>query len=147
MTFYTETYLRNHQQVNSLINYSMMLVILVGLIITLLYYYRHRLRVRYRDLSIILLLCLLFITGLQVTNIQKSNTIRQQSNQTLPFIRAVARDHHLKSNEVMINSTTLNDGIIVRFRQRDYRVNLSTNGDNYTLERAHVVNRKVHIER
>lgn len=63
------------------------------------------------------------------------------------FIHAVAEDHHLKNNQVLVNSTTLTDGIVVRFNKKDYRVNMSANGNNYTLERAHVVDHHVNIQR
>lgn len=63
-----------------------------------------------------------------------------------PFIKAVARDHKLSSKQILVNSTTLTDGIIVRFKGKDYRVNFSPNGDNYTLTRTHVVNHEVNVQ-
>lgn len=147
MTFYTESYLVNHQQFNSLLNYTVIVVLLIALIVTLLIYSRHRLKIRYRDLSIFFVLILLFFTGLQITNIEKSTTTANQASQMVPFIHAVAKDHHLKNNQVLVNSTTLTDGIVVRFNKKDYRVNMSANGNNYTLERAHVVDHHVNIQR
>lgn len=46
MTFYTESYLVNHQQFNSLLNYTVIVVLLIALIVTLLIYSRHRLKIR-----------------------------------------------------------------------------------------------------
>ena len=63
----------------------------------------------------------------------------------IPFIKAVARDHNVSPQKVVVNSTTLTDGILVRIKDRDYRVNLSQTGDNYTLTRAHVVNNQVNL--
>ena len=60
-------------------------------------------------------------------------------------IKAVARDHNVSPQKVVVNSTTLTDGILVRIEDRDYRVNLSQTGDNYTLTRAHVVNHQVNL--
>lgn len=147
MTFYTESYLVDHQHFNSLFNYAVIAILLIALIITLVVYSRHRLQTRYRDLSMIFVLILLFFTGLQVTNMEKSATTANQSSQMVPFIHAVAKDHHLKNSQVMVNSTTLTDGVIVRFNKKDYRVNMSPNSDNYTLERAHVVNHQVNVQR
>lgn len=147
MTFYTKSYLVDHQNFNSLLNYSIMTVLLLALIVTLILYSRHRLQIRYRDLSIICVLILLVFIGLQITNLEKSSTAANQSSQMIPFIHAVARDHHLKDSQVMVNSTTLTDGVVVRFNKKDYRINMSSNGDNYTLERAHVVNHQVNVQR
>ncbi|MDM8333442.1 hypothetical protein QUW46_02465 [Limosilactobacillus panis] len=36
---------------------------------------------------------------------------------------------------------------MVRFKGRDYRVNMSPSGDNYTLTRAHVVNHTVNVQK
>ena len=147
MTFYTESYLVYHKHFNSLFNYAVIAMLLIALIVTLVIYSRHRLQTRYRDLSMIFVLILLFFTGLQVTNMEKSATTANQSSQMVSFIHAVAKDHHMKNNQVMVNSTTLTDGVIVRFNNKDYRVNMSPNGENYTLERAHVVNHQVNVQR
>ena len=146
MTFYTDHYLANHQQLNSLINYAVILVLLVLLAFTLLYYFRHQLQTKYRDLGIIFFLLLLIFGGLQVTNMEKSQAQHTQATQMRPFIRAVARDHQLKPSQVVVNSTTLTDGIIVRFNKQDYRVNFSPSGDNCTLTRTHVVDHHVNIQ-
>ena len=49
----------------------------------------------------------------------------------IPFIKAVARDHNVSPQKVVVNSTTLTDGILVRIEDRDYRVNLSQTGEKY----------------
>lgn len=46
----------------------------------------------------------------------------------IPFIKSVARDHNVSPQKVVVNSTTLTDGILVRIEDRDYRVNLSQTG-------------------
>ncbi|MBD7894307.1 DUF3290 family protein [Limosilactobacillus sp. Sa3CUN2] len=147
MTFYTEDYFLHQQQFNSVINYAVILVLIILVLINSFRYLHHQLQTRYRDLGIIFFLLLLIFAGLQITNLEKSYSQQSQSLQMRPFIRAVARDHNISSDKVVVNSTTLTDGIIVRFNKKDYRVNLSPNGDNYTLTRAHVVDHRVIIEK
>lgn len=147
MTFYTYQYLADHQQLNSVINYAVILILLILLIGTFIYYFRHRLQTKYRDIGIIILILLMIFCGLQVSNLEERYTQQSEATQMKPFIEAVARDHGLKTNQVVVNSTTLKDGIIVRFRQQDYRVNFSPNGDNYTLTRAHVVDHHVDLQK
>lgn len=122
-------------------------IIIFALLIAVmtLLYLRHRLITRYRDLGIIFFLLLLLFIGFQVTDMEKSTTQQSQTTQMIPFIKAVARDHNVSPQKVVVNSTTLTDGILVRIEDRDYRVNLSQTRDNYTLTRAHVVNHQVNL--
>ena len=132
MTFYTESYFMHQQQFNSLINYTVILILILLVLINSFRYFRHQLQI---------------FAGLQITNLEKTYSQQSQSLQMRPFIRAVAKDHDISPNKVVVNSTTLTDGIIVRFDKKDYRVNLSPSGDNYTLTRAHVVDHRVIIQK
>lgn len=145
MTFYTISYLSNHQHMNQLFNYVAIIIFVLLIAVMAFLYLRHRLITRYRDLGIIFFLLLLLFIGFQVTDMEKSTTQQSQTTQMIPFIKAVARDHDVSPQKVVVNSTTLTDGILVRIEDRDYRVNLSQTGDNYTLTRAHVVNRQVNL--
>ncbi|MEY8441748.1 DUF3290 family protein [Lactobacillaceae bacterium 24-114] len=146
MTFYTLSYFERQQQVNSLFNYAIIIILLLLIIFNLFRYYRQHLRTRNRDLVIIFLLLLLIFTGIQVTNLETGAKRQSATIQMQPFIKSVALDHNLKPNQVMVNSKTLQDGIIVRFKKKDYRVNMSPSGDNYTLTRAHVVDHRVIVQ-
>ena len=145
MTFYTISYLSNHQHMNQLFNYVAIIIFALLIAVMTLLYLRHRLITHYRDLGIIFFLLLLLFIGFQVTDMEKSTTQQSQTTQIIPFIKAVARDHNVSPQKVVVNSTTLTDGILVRIEDCDYRVNLSQTGDNYTLTRAHVVNHQVNL--
>ncbi|MCC4502424.1 DUF3290 family protein [Limosilactobacillus reuteri] len=145
MTFYTISYLSNHQHMNQLFNYVAIIIFALLIAVMTLLYLRHRLITHYRDLGIIFFLLLLLFIGFQVTDMEKSTTQQSQTTQMIPFIKAVARDHNVSPQKVVVNSTTLTDGILVRIEDCDYRVNLSQTGDNYTLTRAHVVNHQVNL--
>ncbi|WP_251547955.1 DUF3290 domain-containing protein [Limosilactobacillus caecicola] len=146
MTFYNLTYLQNHQQTNTTFNYVMMIIFAVLLLVMIIQYTRHRLVTKYRDLGIIFALLLVIFIGLQYTYLESAHTQQAQSSQMVPFVKAVAKDHHVKTKDVVVNSTTLTDGIIVRIKDQDYRVNLSEGGNNYTLTRAHVIDHRVLIQ-
>ncbi|NMV52265.1 DUF3290 domain-containing protein [Lactobacillus reuteri] len=145
MTFYTISYLSNHQHMNQLFNYIAIIIFVLLIAVMAFLYLRHRLITRYRDLGIIFFLLLLLFIGFQVTDMEKSTTQQSQTTQMIPFIKAVARDHDVSPQKVVVNSTILTDGILVRIEDHDYRVNLSQTGDNYTLTRAHVVNHQVNL--
>lgn len=145
MTFYTISYLSNHQHMNQLFNYVAIIIFVLLIAVMAFLYLRHRLITRYRDLGIIFFLLLLLFIGFQVTDMEKSTTQQSQTTQMIHFIKAVARDYDVSPQNVVVNSTTLTDGILVRIEDRDYRVNLSQTGDNYTLTRAHVFNHQVNL--
>ena len=145
MTFYTISYLSNHQHMNQLFNYVAIIIFALLIAVMTLLYLRHRLITHYRDLGIIFFLLLLLFIGFQVTDMEKSTTQQSQTTQMIPFIKAVARDHNVSPQKVVVNSTNLTDGILVQIEDCDYRVNLSQTGDNYTLTRAHVVNHQVNL--
>lgn len=130
---------------NQLFNYIAIIIFILLIVVMAFLYLRHRLITRYRDLGIIFFLLLLLFIGFQVTDMEKSTTQQSQTTQMIPFIKAVARDHNVSPQKVVVNSTTLTDGILVRIEDRDYRVNLSQTRDNYTLTRAHVVNHQVNL--
>lgn len=61
------------------------------------------------------------------------------------FVEGVAEDQHVSENEVLVNSTSLKDGIIVRFNEEDYLVHLNDDNNSYTLERTHIIDHNVYV--
>lgn len=75
----------------------------------------------------------------------QNNRDFSQSHMLLKFIESVATDNHISTDEVLVNSTTLKDGIIVRYNEEDYTVHLNVDNNSYTLERTHVIDHNVYI--
>ncbi|MDM8333443.1 DUF3290 family protein [Limosilactobacillus panis] len=84
----------------SIVNYSVIIILLLLIIFNASRYLHHQLRTRNRDLGIIFFLLLLIFTSLQVTNLEKDFNQHSQSLQMQPFIKAVARDNGLKSHQL-----------------------------------------------
>ena len=88
---------------------------------------------------------LLVLVGLQPEQyFQVSNQI-SQSQLLVRFVEGVAEDQHVSENEVLVNSTSLKDGIIVRFNEEDYLVHLNDDNNSYTLERTHIIDHNVYV--
>lgn len=66
MTFYGISYLQNNAGVNDYIKYGLIFAALLFLIFVFSAYLRHRLDTKYRDLTIIMLLLLLFLLGVNI---------------------------------------------------------------------------------
>ena len=147
MDFYTYHYLQVHQQAFTLVGYG---ITIAASLLVLYYswrYFRHRFVTRYRDLSVILLLIVLILVGVQVGQVLAKHQNPWQANQIIPFVLAVAKDHNLKPSQVMVNQTTLKDGLLVRFAGRDYQLQLSADHNSYVLQRAHVIDHQVRVNR
>lgn len=147
MDFYTYHYLQVHQQAFTLVGYG---ITIAASLLVLYYswrYFRHRFVTRYRDLSVILLLIVLILVGVQVEQVLAKHQNQWQDNQIIPFVLAVAKDHNLKPSQVMVNQTTIKDGLLVRFAGRDYQLQLSADHNSYVLQRAHVIDHQVRVNR
>ena len=145
MDFYTYNYLQTHQQTVNLISYTTILVVLLLILYYAWRYFRNRLVTRYRDLSIVFLLLTLILLGIQVEQLTFAHQNQWQSSQIVPFVKAVAKDHNLKVDQVMVSQTTLNDGMLIRFNKRDYQLHLNYDHNSYTLQRAHIINHNVYV--
>ncbi|KRM97168.1 hypothetical protein FC19_GL002092 [Liquorilactobacillus aquaticus DSM 21051] len=146
MTFFGISYIENQLQLNDFIKYIVTFILVLVLFIVSTLYWRHRIQTKYRDLSIIVLLLLLFMLGLQYSDYIQSESRHSQSSQMVTFIENLAKDKHLNSSEILVNSTQLTDGVVVKIKNSYYRTNLSSDQSNYTLTKTHLMNKKISIE-
>lgn len=126
MTFYTLKYIQNNQNADRTILYVLMLVAALAMVIFAILYLRNRFATRYRDLGIIALLFLLLFAGTQYEKYEQINMQKSEATQIIPFIKSVAKDENVSTSDVLVNSTTLIDGMIVRINSKniDYQLKL-----------------------
>lgn len=149
MTFYTLKYIENNQNNTQVILNILMIVAAIAMVIFALLYLRDRFATRYRDLGIIALLFLLLFAGTQYEKYLQINMQKSQAVQIVPFIKSVAKDANVKESDILVNSTTLVDGMIVRINSenKDYQLNLDDDNNTYTLTEAHVIDHKVEVKK
>lgn len=147
MIFYTLKYIQNNQNADRTILYVLMLVAAIAMVIFALLYLHDRFATRYRDLGIIALLFLLLFAGTQYEKYVQINMQKSEATQIVPFIKSVARDEGVKNSDVLVNTTNLTDGMIVRIDSKniDYQLNLNEDRNTYTLTQAHVIDHKVEV--
>lgn len=148
MTFYTLKYIQNNQNTDRTILYVLMLVAALAMVIFAALYLHNRFATRYRDLGIIALLFLLLFAGTQYEKYVQINTQKSEATQIVPFIKSVAQDENVKNSDVLVSSTTLIDGMIVRVDSKniDYQLKLNDDRNTYTLTQAHVIDHKVEVK-
>lgn len=145
MDFYTLDYIVSHQSADSTRRVvAIIILLLVGLVFSVLYL-RDKARTRWRDAGVGLLVLSLVLLGIQTEQyLQVSNQL-SQSQLLVHFVEGVATDHGVSTSEVLVNSTSLQDGIIVRFNEEDYLVHLGDDNNSYTLERTHIIDHNVYV--
>ena len=74
---------------------------------------------------------------------------KSEATQIIPFIKSVAKDENVSTSDVLVNSTTLIDGMIVRINSKniDYQLKLNDDHNTYTLTQAHVIDHRVEVRK
>jgi len=89
---------------------------------------------------------MLVLVGIQTEQYLDLSDQAAQSKQLVLFVKGVAQDQKISTDEVLVNSTSLKDGIIVRFKDENYRVHLNEDNNSYTLERTHIIDHNVYVD-
>lgn len=145
MRFYGIDYLQMQSNVNDYLKYIVIFSALFILIVVFSLYMRHRLQTKYRDLTIIAFLFLLFISGVQYADYTDSQNIHSQSSQMVNFIRLLSQKKGVNVNSIFSSSIQLSDGIIVKINDFYYRVNLSLDQKTYSLVEVSLVTQDIEI--
>ena len=145
MDFYTLDYIVSHQSADSTRRVVAIIILLLVALVFSVLYLRDKARTRWRDAGVGLLVLSLVLLGIQTEQyLQVSNQL-SQSQLLVHFVEGVATDHGVSSSEVLVNSSSLQDGIIVRFNEEDYLVHLGDDNNSYTLERTHIIDHNVYV--
>ncbi|WP_312499089.1 DUF3290 domain-containing protein [Enterococcus sp.] len=138
MTFYGLHYMQEQSALNDYVKYFFIFASLFVLLIVFSLYMRHRMKTKYRDLSIIALLFLLFVSGVQYADYTQSENRLSQSSQLVNFVQRLAADQQVEEDAVYVNALQLADGVLVAFNDHYYRVSLNADFSAYTLEEAYL---------
>ena len=146
MDFYTLDYIISQQSTDSTMRVISILALLLVCMVFSVLYMRDRMRTRWRDLGVGALILSLVLVGIQTEQYFDLSDQAAQSKQLVLFVKGVAQDQKISTDEILVNSTTLKDGIIVRFKDEDYRVHLNEDNNSYTLERTHIIDHNVYVD-
>lgn len=146
MDFYTLDYIISQQSTDSTMRVISILALLLVCLVFSVLYMRDRMRTRWRDLGVGALILSLVLVGIQTEQYLDLSDQAAQSKQLVLFVKGVAQDQKISTDEVLVNSTSLKDGIIVRFKDENYRVHLNEDNNSYTLERTHIIDHNVYVD-
>lgn len=140
MNFYGIDFLENQSNINDYLKYFLIFGSLVLLILVFSLHLRHRINTKYRDLSIIFFLTLMFALGVQYSDYQMNETKHSQSSQMVNFIKGLAKQENKNPAEIYANSTQFLDGIIIKMNDKFYKVSLSSDQNSFTLTEVYLIN-------
>ena len=146
MNFYTLDYITKTQSTGLIVRSAIIIILLAIVILTSFKFMKDRMKTKLRDISIGIVVLTFILLGIQVEHYTQNNRDFSQSHVLLKFIESVATDYNVSPYNVMVNSTTLKDGIIVRYNDEDYTVHLNADNNSYTLERTHIINHNVYVD-
>ncbi|MEF3091471.1 hypothetical protein CD006_06175 [Enterobacter sp. 10-1] len=147
MKFYGINYLQMQSNINDYLKYIIIFSTLFILIVVFSLYMRHRLQTKYRDLTIIAFLFLLFISGVQYADYTDSQNVHSQSSQMVNFVRLLSKEKDVSVNSIFPSSVQLSDGVIVKINDSYYRINLSVDQKTYRLVEVSLINPEIEIIR
>lgn len=146
MTFYTYDYLVNQSNDTVWLRYGVLFGLLFILMVVFSLYLRHRLTSKYRDLSLIILLLILLISGIQFSEYQKTQTEHSDSTQTERVLQDIAKEKKVSLTEVALNDTQLNNGSYIKIKDEIYLVEYTNNQDAYQLTKIYLFDQKITIK-
>ena len=145
MNFYDISFLKTQAGLTDYLWYIFIFGALILLIVVFSLYLKHRIKTKYRDLSLIFFLFLILSLGIQYSNYQVNQSRHSQSSQMVNFVEQFADNMKVEQKDILVSSTQLTDGIIVKVKDDFYTVNLNADQQSYTITETHLLNNKINI--
>lgn len=127
------------------LKYIAIFIALGALFIVTSLYLRHRLETKYRDLSIIFLLLIIFLLGMQYNQYERNQVYANNTSRMVTFLDSVRNAQKLDKTEINVNSRTLANGMILNLREKYYEVHFNNEFTAYTLSPINLVNPHIYI--
>ncbi len=111
MSFFTYFYLENKMYFHDYLKYIVIFVTLGTLLLASTLYLRHRIESKYRDLSIISLLLIILLLGIQYTQYEQNQIYANDSSRIITFLNSVRDNQQLKNEDLIVNDQKLTTGM------------------------------------
>ena len=108
-------------------------------------YLRNRLETKYRDLSIIFLLLIILLLGVQYHQYQQNEVYVADTSRVVTFLNSVKDSQNLQKEDIRTNSRTLANGMILNIRDQYFEVHFNNDFTAYSLSPINLVNPNVTV--
>ena len=139
MSFFTYFYLESRMYFQGYFKYIAIFVSLGALFVVSSLYLRHRLESKYRDLSIIFMLLIILLVGVQY------NQYANDTSHIVTFLNSVRENQNLEVQDLRVNSQKLINGMILNIRDKYYEVHFNNDFSAYALSEINLVNPNINI--
>ena len=108
-------------------------------------YLRHRLETKYRDLSIIFLLLIILLLGIQYNQYEQNQVYANDTSRIVTFLNSVKTSQNLQFEDLRVNNQKITNGMILNIKDKYYQVNFNNDFTAYTLSEINLVNPNINI--
>ena len=139
MKFYSYEYLQSKIAQNNVVGIVVTGMLLLVLLFSLFKYYKNRQDIKYRELSIILVLGTVLAITTGITNYKDKSVSSNQYRNSVQFIEKIAKHLNVEKTRIYINSEASIENSFVKIDNTYYRVISSGKKDDYLLEKIELV--------
>lgn len=149
MTFYTYDYLVRQEQPLNPVKIAIIILLIVVIAFFSIKYRQNKTLIKYRDLSIIFIFVGLFLTFVQLNQINDIRNLQGQSRSMIKIMNKIAQHNHSATHDLQINSATINTNMIIRDTHDNtyYQILMDSNQQGYLIEKMQIdtVNTKIEV--
>ena len=145
MSFFSFSFLENAISFQGYLKYIAIFASLGALLVVTSLYLRNRLETKYRDLSIIFLLLIILLLGVQYHQYQQNEVYVADTSRVVTFLNSVKDSQNLQKEDIRTNSRTLANGMILNIRDQYFEVHFNNDFTAYSLSPINLVNPNVTV--
>ena len=145
MSFFSFAFLENAISFQGYLKYIAIFALLGALLVVTSLYLRNRLETKYRDLSIIFLLLIILLLGVQYHQYQQNEVYVADTSRVVTFLNSVKDSQNLQKEDIRTNSRTLANGMILNIRDQYFEVHFNNDFTAYSLSPINLVNPNVTV--
>ena len=127
------------------LKYVVIFIALCALLFVTVLYLRHQLETKYRDLSIIFLLLIIFLFGVQYSQYEQNQVYANDTSRMVTFLTSVKESQQVAAEDIRVNSRSLSNGMILNIQDKYYEVHFNNDFTAYTLLPIHLVNPNINV--
>lgn len=139
MDFYTVSYVESQITSSHTVGFVIFVVILLVLLGVGIQVLRNGFTSRYRDLTVILSLIIVFFLGLEYQEYGRVKNYSEDSSRMAQFLHSFSAERNIPEEQLAINSLKVRNGMILKVSDAYYEVQFNPEYTTYTTTRVYKV--------
>lgn len=139
MDFYTVSYVESQITSSHTVGFVIFVVILLALLGVGIQMLRNGFTSRYRDLTVILSLIIVFFLGLEYQEYGRVKNYSEDSSRMAQFLHSFSAERNIPEEQLAINSLKVRNGMILKVSDAYYEVQFNPEYTTYTTTRVYKV--------